>query len=164
MKHRMLQAFLTDRLKLAVHRETQALPGYALVIGKNGPKLREASGVEGVEGQWGGNAQGRLSFRKSSMATLAEFLSGSLGSTVVDHTGLKGNYNFSLQWTYPQTEAETSGEPEMGKPATKNPQMLDASTTANLTAIQEQLGLKLEPAKYPVEVLVIDHVEKPSPN
>jgi uncharacterized protein (TIGR03435 family) len=163
-KHLMLQTLLADRFKLAVHRETQALPGYALVIAKNGPKLREASGVEGVEGQWGGNAQGVLSFRRTPMATLAEFLSDSLGCTVVDHTGLKGNYNFTLQWRYPQTEAETSGEPEMGKPATKTPQMLDASTTSNLTAIQEQLGLKLEPAKNPVEVLVIDHIEKPPLN
>jgi len=164
LKHRMLQALLTDRLKLAVHRETQALPGYALVIAKSGPKLREASGIEGVEGQWGSNAQGQLSFRRTPMAKLAEFLSGTLGCTVVDHTGLKGNYNFTLQWRYPQTETETSGEPEMGKPATKNPQMPDASTTSNFAAIQEQLGLKLEPAKNPVEVLVIDHIEKPSLN
>ena len=164
IKHRMLQALLTDRFKLAVHHETQALPGYALVIAKNGPKLREASGVEGVEGQWGSNAQGLLSFRRTPLATLAEFLSDSLGCTVVDHTGLKGKYNFTFQWTSVQTEAETSGEPEMGKPATKNPQMLDASTTSNFAAVQEQLGLKLEPAKNPVEVLVIDHIEKPSLN
>ena len=164
IKRRMLQALLTDRFKLAVHRETKALPGYALVIAKNGPKLREASGVEGVEGQWGSNAQGLLSFRKSPMATLTEFLSDSLGCTVVDHTGLKGNYNFTLQWRYPRTEAETSGEPEMGKPASKNPQMLGASETSNFAAIQEQLGLELQPAKNPVEVLVIDHIEKPSLN
>jgi len=164
LKHRLLQALLADRFKLAVHRETKDLPGYALVIAKNGPKLQEANGVEGVEGQWGSNAIGRLSFRKAPMATLAEFLSDTLGCTVVDHTGLKGDYNFAFQWTYPQTEAETSAGPEMGKPATKNPQMLDASTTSNLTAIQEQLGLKLEPAKNPVEILVIDHVEKPSLN
>ena len=164
LKHRMLQALLTDRFKLAVHRETKALPGYALVIAKNGPKLREADGIEGVEGEWGSNAQGLLSFRRTPMATLAEFLSDSLGCTVVDHTGLKGNYNFTLQWRYPQTEAETSGEPEMGKPASKNPQMLGASEPSNFAAIQEQLGLKLEPAKNPVEVLVIDHAEKPSLN
>ena len=164
VKHRMLQALLADRFKLALHRETKALPGYALVIAKNGPKLREADGTEGVEGQWGSNAQGRLSFRRTPMATLAEFLSDSLGCTVVDHTGLKGDYNFTLHWTYPQTEAETSAGPEMGKPATKNPQMLDTSTASNLTAIQEQLGLKLEPAKNPVEVFVIDHIEKPSLN
>jgi len=163
-KHRMLQALLADRFKLAVHRETKPLPGYALVIARNGPKLREADGIESVEGQWGSNAQGLLSFRRTPMATLAEFLSDSLGCTVADHTGLKGNYNFTLQWRYPQTEADTSGEPEMGKPATKNPQMLDASETSNFASIQEQLGLKLEPAKNPVEVLVIDHIEKPSLN
>jgi len=161
-KHRMLQGLLADRFKLAAHRETKALPGYALVIAKNGPKLQEANGVEGMEGQWGGNAQGRLSFRKSAMATLAEFLSDSLGCTVVDRTGLKGNYNFTLEWRYPQTGAETSAGPEMGKPATKNPQVLDAPMTSNLTAIQQQLGLRLEPARNPVEVLVIDHIEKPS--
>jgi len=164
IKHRMLQALLTDRFKLAVHRETQALPGYALVIAKNGPKLREASGVGGVEGQWGGNAQGLLSFRKAPMATLAEFLSDSLGCTVVDHTGLKGDYNFTFQWTSVQTAAETSAGQEGGKQAANNPHMLEASEPSIFTAIQEQLGLKLEPAKNPVEVLVIDHIEKPALN
>ena len=162
LKHRMLQALLTDRFKLAVHRETKALPGYALVIAKNGPKLREANGVEGIEGQWGSNAQGLLSFRKTAMVTLAEFLSDSLGCTVADRTGLKGNYNFTLQWGFAQTEAETSAGQEGGKQAANNPHMLDASETSNFAAIQEQLGLKLEPARNPVEVLVIDHIEKPS--
>jgi uncharacterized protein (TIGR03435 family) len=164
LKHRMLQALLTDRFKLAVHRETKALPGYALVIAKNGPKLREADGIEGVEGQWSSNAQGLLSFRRTPMATLAEFLSDSLGCTVVDHTGLKGKYNFTFQWTSVQTEAETSAGQEGGRQAANNPHMLDASEPSIFTAIQEQLGLKLEPAKNPVEVLVIDHIEKPSLN
>lgn len=164
LKHRMLQALLTDRFKLAVHRETKALPGFALVVGQQGPKLQEATGIEGIEGQWGSNAQNRLSFRRTPMATLAEFLSDTLGCTVVDHTGLKGDYNFIFQWTSVQAEAETPTGPEMGKPATHNPHMLDASGTSIFTAIQVQLGLKLEPAKNPVEVLVIDHVEKPSLN
>jgi len=165
LKHRLLQALLTDRFKLAVHRETKALPGYALLIAKNGPKLQEANGVEGVEGQWGGNAQGRLSFRKSSMATLAEFLSDTLGCTVVDHTGLKGDYNFKFRWTSVATGADTAAGPEMGQPpAANNPNMLDASGTSIFTAIQEQLGLKLEPAENPAEVLVIDRIERPSLN
>ena len=164
LKHRMLQALLTDRFKLAVHRETKALPGYALVIAKNGPKLREADGIEGVEGEWGSNAQGLLSFRRTPMAMLAGFLSNSLGCTVVDHTGLKGDYNFKVQWTSVQTAAETSAGQEGGKQAANNPHMLEASEPSIFTAIQEQLGLKLEPAKNPVEVLVIDHAEKPSLN
>ena len=165
LKHRLLQALLSDRFKLAVHRETKALPGYALVVAKNGPKLQEASGVEGMEGQWGGNAQGRLSFRKSAMATLAEFLSDFLGCTVVDHTGLKGDYNFKFRWTSVATGADTAAGPEMGQPpAANNPNMLDASGTSIFTAIQEQLGLKLEPAENPAEVLVIDRIERPSLN
>lgn len=164
-KHRMLQALLADRFKLVVHRETKDLPGYALVIAKNGPKLREASGIEGrVEGQWGSNAQGLLSFRGTPMATLAEFVSERLGCVVVDHTGLEGKYNFTFQWPSVQTEAETSAGQEGGKQAANNPHMLDASEPSIFTAIQEQLGLKLEPAKNPVEVLFIDHIEKPSLN
>jgi len=165
LKHRMLQALLTDRFKLAVHRETKALPGYALVIAKNGPKLQEASGTEGIEGQWSSTAQNRLSFRRTPMSMLVEYLSETLGCSVVDHTGLKGDYNFKFQWTSVATGADTAAGPEMGQPAAaNNPNMLDASGTSIFTAIQEQLGLKLEPAKNPVEVLVIDHIEKPSLN
>jgi len=164
VKHRMLQALLADRFRLALHQETKALPGYALVIAKNGPKLPEASGIEGVEGQWGGNAQGLLSFRRAPMATLAEFLSDRLGCVVVDHTGLKGDYNFTFQWTSVQTEAETSAGQEGAKQVANNPHALVASEPSLFAAIQEQLGLKLEPAKNPVEVLVIDHIEKPSLN
>ena len=164
VKHRMLQGLLADRFKLAVHRETKALPGYALVIAKNGPKLQEANGVEGMESQWGSNAQGRLSFRKSAMATLAEFLSECLGCTVVDHTGLKGKYNFTLQLPPIQSEAETSAGQEGGKQAANNPHMLNASESSIFAMVQEQLGLKLESTKVAVEILVIDHVERPSNN
>ena len=155
LKHRMLQALLADRFKLAVHRETKDLPGYALVIAQNGPKLREAKSAEAKPGTTPGPGErssmgielGQFSFQRMPIAALAEYLSDRLGCVVLDRTGLKGNYSFTLQW----------------KPA-DNPHMFDASDPSLFALIQEQLGLKLEPAKNPVEVLVIDHIEKPSLN
>ena len=156
VKHRMIQALLADRFKLALHRETKALPGYALVIGQKGPKLQEVkpgeakpSGTQGPgEGPSIRLAPGQLSGQRMPTAELAELLSDRLDCVVLDRTGLTGDYNFTLQWTPIQSEAH----------------MLNASEPSLFAAIQEQLGLKLEPAKNPVEVLVVDHIEKPSLN
>ena len=165
VKHRMLQALLADRFKLALHRETKALPGYALVIAPNGPKLRELKpGDKPSERPSLGYERGQLSGQRIPMADLAEVLSDWLDCVVLDRTGLKGDYNFTLQWTPVQTEAEASAGQEGGKHAANNPHMLEASERSLFAAIQEQLGLKLEPAKNTVEVFVIDRVEKPSLN
>jgi len=86
-----------------------------------------------------------------SASDLAAQLSRQLGSVVVDKTGLGGNYDFKLNWT-----SDAGQKPDA--PAS------EASTASLLTALQEQLGLKLEPQKAPMEVLVIDHVEKPTEN
>ena len=86
-------------------------------------------------------------------------LTQQLGRTVVDKTGLKGNYNFTLNWTPDDSEL-----PEFKEPAGGQGSPLDSSVPSIFTAIQEQLGLKLESQKGPVEILVIDHVEKPSEN
>jgi uncharacterized protein (TIGR03435 family) len=138
----MLQTLLADRFKLAVRHETKELPVYALVVGKYGPKLeKDETGTSGM-------ASGRGMLRGTmDIAALASSLSTTLGRQVVDKTDLKGPYRFSLKWT-------PDDEPA---PATGNAPSL-------VTAIQEQLGLKLESTKGLVDVLVIDHAEKPSAN
>jgi len=149
VKHRMLPGLLAERFKLALHRETKDLPGYALVIAQDGPKLQEVKpGDKPSDRPSIGFKPGQLSAQRIPTAELAELLSDRLDCVVLDRTGLKGNYNFTLQWTPIQSEAH----------------MLTASEPSLSAALQEQLGLKLEPAKNPVEVLVIDHIEKPSLN
>jgi uncharacterized protein (TIGR03435 family) len=91
-------------------------------------------------------------------------LSHQLGRTVLDKTGLKGNYDFTLEWTPDQSQPAMLMGPEGGKPGTDNAPPPESSGPSLFTAIQEQLGLKLESTKGPVEILVIDHVEKPSEN
>jgi uncharacterized protein (TIGR03435 family) len=140
----MLQSLLAERFQLKLHRETKEVPMYALVVGKTGLKIKE--------GEFGHSSTsavpGRVTAQKIPMAKLADFLSGQLGSPVTDMTGMKGFFDFTLEWTpeaRPDELAATS----------------DNSPGASIfTAIQEQLGLKLEARKGPLEMLVIDHVEK----
>ena len=98
------------------------------------------------------------------MASLARMLSQQLGRTVLDQTGLKGNYDFTLHWTPDQSQAAMPMGPDGGKPATDNAPPPESSGPSIFTAIQEQLGLKLESTKGPVDVIVIDHIERPSEN
>jgi bla regulator protein BlaR1 len=157
----MLQALLADRFKLALHRETRELPIYALVIAKNGPRLQEAKpgdtypkGFKDPNGRPEGGGlirmeRGQLTVQGVPVASLAWWLSGQLGRLTLDKTGLMGNYDFTLKW------AEDDQR-------TNNTSLLESSGI--FTAVQEQLGLKLEPQKAPIEVLVIDRVEKPAEN
>lgn len=139
---KMVQALLADRFQLKFHCEMREQPIYALVLGKNGSKLHDAEKAgRGV----GIGANGRLNANGTDMATFASALSGKLGRSVVDRTGLKGFYDFLLTWTPDEAQADAPG-PSL------------------FTAIQEQLGLKLESTKGPVEVLVIDRAERPSEN
>ena len=171
----MLQALLADRFRLSLHRASKELPVYALVIAKNGPKLRQAkpgetyaNGLKTAGGrtvgphmmlmQLGG---GQIAGQGVPLESLVKQLSGQLGRTVLDKTGLKGNYDFNLQWTpdasrTPMLKGAEGGRLETAAPPDSGPSIF--------TAIQEQLGLKLESQKGPVEILVIDHVEKPSGN
>jgi uncharacterized protein (TIGR03435 family) len=138
---RRLQALLSNRFKLAAHRETRLIPVYELVVAGDGPKLRESDShhadsplrVIQVE-------SGRITGREVPIATLAKILSDQLGRPVLDSTRLSSHYDVTLQWP----TAPESSEPTI------------------LAAIQEQLGLKLVPQLMPKEFLVIDHVEMPS--
>jgi uncharacterized protein (TIGR03435 family) len=146
----MLQTLLADRFQLKVHREKREGPVYALVVDKKGPKLTPSTAADSTFSAGGGTRAVRLTFQKRTMEYLALQLSnqGGLGREVLDKTGLTGTYDFNLHWA-----PGTDGNPPP-----------DSNEPGVFTALQEQLGLKLEPQKAPVEMLVIDHAEKPSPN
>jgi uncharacterized protein (TIGR03435 family) len=156
---RMFQTLLADRCKLAVHRDTKDLSVYSLVIAKNGSKLQEAGPDDNTRAGMGLKGRGGpLVGRAVPIPVLAQQLSSLLNRTVLDKTGLTGKYNFTLQWTPDETQGPTFGK-DLGPPPTQDP-----GAPSLYTALQEQLGLKLESTKSPVEVVVIDHVERPSGN
>src|ERR1700691_545838 len=173
----MVQSLLADRFKLALHYETKELPVYALVVAKNGPKLRESPvipddlapphpaavmvGPDGPQARhsFRMNGSGELSVIAQSLDRFADLLAHQTGRLVVDKTGLKGNYDFTLKWTPDEGRGQMPG----GTPGDAAPPS-DANGPTIFTALQEQLGLKLESQKGPVDTLVIDHVEKPSEN
>lgn len=159
MLRSMLQSMLQDRLKLVVHRSTREAPVFQLVVAKNGPKFKETIPGEqhpGARPMPGGGTLSReekdgemtVHYYGISMTQLARFLLGDAGRPVQDRTRLTGNYDVTIVRPIPQG----AGTPEV------KPVELSAPEVA------EQLGLKLEPAKGQVETLVIDHVERPSPN
>lgn len=157
----MLQQVLTERFDLKAHRETRDLPVYALVIANGGSKLKEARPGEpshapaGIPANLPGGMlmrqRGKLVAWNSPLQPLTSYLRNEMGQTVIDETGLAGNYDFTLEWTPETTVATEAAATESAKPSI-------------LTALQEQLGLKLVSRKEPQEVLVIDHIERPSPN
>jgi len=157
----MLQPLLADRFKLAVHRETRELPIYALVIAKNGPKLGKPEEGSCAEALKASKPCGSLAEFKNGMAadnislpTIASTLGRILGDRpVVDRTGLTGKFDIHLMWT------DGSRKPADSEGASN----LEAPDSV-FVALQEQAGLKLEATKGPVEVLIVDHVERPSEN
>lgn len=141
----MLRTLLADRFKFAAHRETKQLAVYSLVVGKGGSKMQvvkdeppgDPSVAFGVP----------IAFRNMPVVGLVNYLANMLGSPVHDDTGLKGRYNFTLDFLRPgRTAAAGETAPDL------------------FEAVQEQLGLKLEGQKGPVEVLIVDHAEKASEN
>lgn len=159
-----LRALLADRFQLTIHRETKEQPVYALMIGKNGPKLQESQTKE-ANGQKGMMRMGRgqLSGQGVPLDMLTRTLANQLGRPVVDRTGLKGNFDFKLEWTPDpgQGGGPFAGPPPPGVDAPPPP---DPNGPSVFTALQEQLGLRLESQKGPVEMVVVDRVEKPSEN
>jgi uncharacterized protein (TIGR03435 family) len=158
----MLQSLLEDRFKLKSHFETKELPVYNLVVGKGGPKLKESeAGQEDRQMQRMG--RGQASLNGANMAMLVRLISQALGRDVIDKTGLTGRYDIELKWTPDEAAMRGPGEgPE--RPPTENTAPPDTSGPSLFTAVQEQLGLKLESSKGPVGILVVDHVEKASEN
>jgi uncharacterized protein (TIGR03435 family) len=155
----LLQPVLQDRFHLMVHYETRQLPAYALVIAnpKNGPKLTPvepailASGLK-EPGAIHNIGRNQIRAEGAPIAILVSVLTQQLGRPVVDRTGLQGNYNFTLKWT-----------PDLTSASAAPPTDADAGPSI-FTAVEEQIGLKLESTKAPTQVIVIDHAERPSDN
>lgn len=164
----MLQSMLADRFKLTLSHETRDLPVYVLTVAKNGPKFHESAAPNPQASptlQRRGimmNSRGQLTVNDAGLDRFANVLSHQLGRVVLDKTGLTGKYDFTLNWTPDENEVpRMPGGPPPGADSAPPP---ESSGPPLFTAIQEQLGLKLEPQKAPVDVLVIEHVEKPSEN
>jgi bla regulator protein BlaR1 len=155
----MLQSMLAERFQLVLRRETREMPVYALVVAKNGPKFEKAneSAQPVVRIR-----RGLLVAPRGNMAVLATQLSNFLGRTVVDKTGLTGNYDLKLEWM--PDENQVANFQAMGVPEGFGAPTPDPLGVSLFTALQEQLGLRLESQKGPVEMLVIERVEKPTEN
>ena len=168
----MLQPLLADRFGMKFHHETRELPVYELVIAKGGSKLKESE-VEAGPGSDPKAPHSRLTFgmgniegQRFSIDNLADALSNAVGRTILDKTGLTERYDFTLHFNpenMPPMGAAPGTGPD-GPHAGGGPQQPDSSDPDIFTAVQEQLGLKLVSAKGPVDVIVIDHIDKPSPN
>lgn len=206
----MLRSLMAERFKMATHRETRELPMYALVVGKNGPKLkasevdpntpppdggrglgRPAANVGSTANGGAGTADcgprgetavaagwminkgpGHVQGHEMNMASLTNMLAALLGRPVVDQTGLKGNYDFDLNYTPdegprmspggapPAPPLQGGGAPGEGVAQIPSASTPDPDGVSLLNAVQSQLGLKLEARKGPVELIVVDYIEK----
>jgi uncharacterized protein (TIGR03435 family) len=173
----MLQSLFVDRLKLTLHHETKELPVYALLVAKNGSKLKETavpsseSGPPNPQGSPGPVPKGPmvrigrgvLTATAVRLDMFAEMLSMQVGRVVLDKTGLKAYYDFELRWTPDESQGQMFKGAGIGPPTEAAPPP-DATGPALFTALQEQLGLKLESQKSPLDVLVIEHIGRPSEN
>jgi len=179
----MLRPMLADRFKLEVSHASKDLPVYALVVAKGGPKLQEVPPPDpqsgpapapptspgggpssippgGMRMSMNPGGQASLTVHAARIANLANMLSRQLGRIVLDQTGLKGTYDYTLQFT---SEAGLGGGPL--PPGGGDPNSnADTGGTSIYTALQEQLGLRLETTKAPVDTITIDHIEEPSEN
>jgi uncharacterized protein (TIGR03435 family) len=143
---RALQMLLAERFHLKVHRETKEMPVFVLVVGKDGPKFKESSPDSN------NNAQGKVTLEtvtarsnRQGIDFLVRLLSSSVDRPVLDRTGLRGRYDFKLEYA-------------------RDPTAANENVPSLFTAVQEQLGLKLEPQRAPIEILVIDSAERPTAN
>ncbi len=146
----LLQKLLAERFGMKLHHEQRDMPVYALTVAKGGTKMTRSTGdPNGLPSENGGGSGNirNFHFTNTSMPDLALFMLVEVDRPVVDHTGLQGRYDFPLKFS--KDEVSTSDP--------------DAPPRV-FTAIQEQVGLKLEPTKAPADVLVIDKIERPSAN
>jgi uncharacterized protein (TIGR03435 family) len=153
-RQEMLRTILGDRFRLVAHRETRQKPVYALIVGKHGSKLIASNPEVPGTGHVNGCREGCMSTNNThteakgiTIETLTAFLTRQTDRTVIDKTGLTGKFDLTLDWTPPeQSGSATATAPEL------------------FTALEEQLGLRLESQKGSVEGLVVDHIEEPSAN
>ncbi len=165
----MMQDLLTERFKMAVHREKKEMPVYEMMVAKNGPKFKESTPQaapkddDAAQGKFQRDKDGfpilprgttmaivaghaRLRSEGQPIAWFVDMMKGQLQAPVIDLTGLKGKYDFTLSWSWEERSPADGGYEPIG------PILVDA--------VQSQLGLKLEKKKGSVEILVVDHVEK----
>jgi uncharacterized protein (TIGR03435 family) len=162
----MLLPVFEDRFALKFHHETRDLTQYVLVPAKGGVKLKEvASGnsdpgaPKSGDGKSGGEGMmragpGEIVLQDAPISGLVRFLTFQFHSSIIDKTGLTGKYDFDLTWS--PDETQFGGEVPVAPP--------DAAAPPYFIALQKQLGLKLEPAKGPVQTIVVDSVSRPSEN
>ena len=146
----LARKILAQRFGLKFHHEQRKLAVYALMVGKGGPKMTpNTSDPNGMLNQQNDGRNGRdiEKLKNTSMEELAEILQFRVGRPVIDRTGLKGRWDFNLQWTTDEAQLTAPNAPP-----------------GIFTAIQEQIGLKLQPVKAPADVLVVDAVERPGAN
>lgn len=150
-KHEQLQYLvrnlLVDRFKLSVHTETRQVSAFALVVAKGGPKLQESAGPR----TYLTGRPGLIEGKQRSIAELVGIITNLLGQPVVDQTGLGALYDLKLAWTPDSTPQPPTGD---------EPAVAAEPELALSTALQQQLGLKLESRKIPASVVVVDHVER----
>jgi uncharacterized protein (TIGR03435 family) len=159
--NQMLQALLEDRFKLRVHWESRTMPVYALTVAKKGPRLTPTAGPAEqpmllTSRLPNGNSRSTFKYVDTSMQDFATEWGDYMDHPVIDRTGLKGNFDFTLEWESEPDEPSSNGAGMIASRLHLGPSMF--------TALEENLGLKLETTKASVEVLVIDHVEQPSLN
>jgi uncharacterized protein (TIGR03435 family) len=142
-----LQALLAERFRLILRHETGDQTVYALTVARNGPRLKESTGGSGPLLKRG---RGKIEGMGAQMAELTRFLAIDLRRPVIDRTGLTGRFDFNLEWTAEDTSTFAVSS--------------DNSGPSIVTAIQEQLGLKLEAQKAPTEILIIEKAEMPPDN
>ncbi|HEX3880604.1 MAG TPA: TIGR03435 family protein [Bryobacteraceae bacterium] len=157
--HTMFKNLLADRFKLQVHFEKKAMSVYGLTVDKAGPKIKPHEASNGGD-PWIDQAQSPfLHFKLTATFCPMEYFAWRLGQLVdrpiADMTNLKGGYDFTLEYT-------ADLPPNIPENAQINGAPIDTSGPNIFTAVRQQLGLRLEPQKAPVQVMVIDHVEKPS--
>ena len=144
----LVRKVLAERFGLKVHTEQRELPVYALRVAKDGPKVLknvgDPNGALDMHDRINGG-QRRIQVTNGSIADIALVLKFYTDRPVVDQTGLKGRYDFQLAWTFDETRAPTDG----------------SAAPSLFTAVQEDMGLKLEPVRSPTDVVVIDKVERP---
>jgi uncharacterized protein (TIGR03435 family) len=147
----MMQSLLQERFKLALHRQTKELSAYVLVVGKNGPKVHETK-TEGEASIDINQRQLSVSVQRAPVSQLIDLMSNVLRAPVVDMTGLTGRYDLTLNVAKYAADMAAQGKSMDSAPA--DPQALISMI------LQEELGLKLEARKMPLELVIVDHAEK----
>jgi uncharacterized protein (TIGR03435 family) len=159
--HRMLMNMLSDRLHLRFHHETKEMPVYALMLDKAGPKLTPHAAANAGQVWIDQTEEKALHVKMKATSVPMDYFAFRLGLAmdrpVIDQTGLQGPYDFNLEYT-------RQLPPEFPAGAKLNGEEPDTSGPSIYAAVKQQLGLDLRPQKGQADVIVIDHIEKPTEN